>query len=151
MSIDFTPARRPNGGDRPVEYSMAIQRTDRKTRSGRPTSLYLKISPETIASWGVRDGEMVSAHFNEGIWEIRRCKDGEPGYSFRISGSFASKIRNAPAGWGSARLSGTKAMADKCGVTQMKFYDLVEVRDRSAFFIEADKGVSFLPARKRGA
>jgi len=151
MSIDFTPARRPNNGDRPADYCMAIQRTDRKARVGRPTSLYLKVSPKTISSWGVKDGEMVTGHFNDGIWELRRCKPGEAGFSLRISGAFASKIRSAPTGWGRARLSCTKAAADKCGVTEMKFFDLVEVRDRSAFFIEAEQGVSFLPARNRGA
>ena len=149
MSIDFTPARRPNpNGDSPTDYDMSIHRTDRKTRSGRPTSLYLKISPATIKQWGIRDGALVTGHFNDGIWEARLCKEGETGFTFRLSGP-GYKCRMAPPGWGIFRLSCTRQAADKVGVTSQKFFDLVEIKDGSAFFIEKEQGISFRPGRGR--
>jgi hypothetical protein len=147
MSIDFTPARRSNK-ENDGDHDMDIRRTDRKTRSGRPTSLYVRVSPEAIRQWGVKDNDFVTGHFNDGIWEFRVCKEGQSGFSFRISGP-TTKVRNVPEKWGGFRLSCTKAAADKTGVTAAKFFSLAEIRGGSAFFIEREDGVSFTPARGR--
>jgi len=72
---------------------------------------------------------------------------GLEGYGLRISGP-QFKTRMAPEGWALFRVSCTKAQADKAGITQPKFFDLAEVRNGSAFFIEQEKGINFRPARK---
>jgi hypothetical protein len=47
------------------------------------------------------------------------------------------------------RLSCTKSQADKAGVTAMKFFDLAEIKNGSAFFIEKEQGIGFYPVRRR--
>ena len=150
MSIDFVPARRSNG-ENSMGHDMAINRVDRKSRTGRPTSLYVKVSPEVIRLWGVRDLDFVTAHFDgEGIWELRVCRNGNSGFKFRICGP-DSRIRTCPEGWGGLRLSCTKSVADKVGIDSRKFFELVDTKGASAFFIERHQGIEFRPARSRRA
>lgn len=147
MSIDFTPARTCKDVKRPVDYDLSVSRTDRKARSGRPTSLYFTVSPKALAQWGVKDGDQVTGHYDEGMWEIRISKPGQMGYTLRISGK-ENLIRTCPEGWGRFRLSCTKAKADSVGIDRGKFYLLVDATNYSAFFMEG--GISFVPD-SRGA
>lgn len=150
MSIDFTPARVGGHNKRPMNFDLSIQRTDRKARSGRPTSLYFTVSPAALIKWGVTDEDQVTGHYDEGMWEVRIIKPGQIGYTLRIS-SKENNIRNCPEGWGRFRLSCTKAKADSVGIDRMKFFELVDARDGSAWFMEKDGGISFVPDSRAAA
>lgn len=150
MSIDFTPARIGGSNKRSMDFDLSIQRTDRKARSGRPTSLYFTVSPAALIKWGATDEDQVTGHYDEGIWEVRIAKPEQTGYSLRIS-SKENNIRNCPEGWGRFRLSCTKAQAESVGIDRQRFFTLVEVVGTSAFFMEKEGGISFVPDSRAAA